>query len=237
MRPGLSTPNPKIFVLGGSTHLGGAVVRELVASGATVAASHRHGRTRVEELGAHAVALDAADAGSVRRAVGALCAEWGVPDAFIHCLTVGGPRTLAEITEDEWRRVHDVNVRSALLACQELVPRMTGGGEIVFTAALDGIQPVPAPAHFAASQAGLLGLTRALSKELGPRGLRVNLVVLGVLDGGVAASLPERQLADYKKFSALGRVGTAAEAARAIRWLAIDNRYMTGQTLSLTGGI
>jgi 3-oxoacyl-[acyl-carrier protein] reductase len=162
-----------------------------------------------------------------------------VPHAFVHCLTVGRPRLLAEITDEDFAGILDINVRSAFLAIRELAPRMAeaGGGDLILTAALDGIQPVPAPAHFAASQAALLGMTRALAKELGPSGLRINLVVLGVLDGGVAGALPSRLLLDYKKYSALGRVGTAAEVARAIRWLALENRYMTGQTVTLSGGI
>jgi 3-oxoacyl-[acyl-carrier protein] reductase len=229
----------RVLVLGGSTHLGVAVARELAGRGEAVAGSYRRGRARVEESGAVPFALDAADPASIRRGLAAQCQAWGVPDALVHCLAVGGPCTVGDVTDEEWRRVQDVNVRSAHVAVQELAPRMAerGGGEIVLTAALDGIQPVPAPAHFAASQGALLGMTRALAKELGPRGLRVNLVVLGVLDGGVAAALPERLIRDYKKFSALGRVGTAAEVARAIRWLAVENRYMTGQMLSLTGGM
>ena len=227
----------RVFVLGGSTHLGGEIVRALVAGGAEVVASYRRGRARVEELGARAIQLDAADATSVRRALAGLATEWGPPDAFVHALSVGGPCALGDVTDDEWRRVQDVNVRSAAIAVQELAPRMTGGGEVIFTAAIDGIQPVPAPMHFAASQAAIQGMTRALAKELGPRGLRVNLVVVGVLEGGLATALAPKLIADSKTFSALGRTGTAAEVARAVRWLALENRYMTGQTMSLTGGL
>lgn len=228
----------RVLVLGGTTHLGKAVVRELLAAGALTAATYRTREHAADLDGAHLVALDAGDPAGIRRALGNLCLEWGTPDAVIHCLTVGKPRSLAEIGDGDWAAVHDLNVRSAFVAIQELAPRMAErGGDIVLTGALDGIQPVPAPAHFAASQAALLGLTRALAKELGPRGLRINLVVLGVLDGGLAGALPSRLLADYKKFSALGRVGTAAEVARAVRWLALENRYMTGQTVSLSGGI
>jgi len=226
----------RAFVLGGSTYLGRAVVGALVDAGVAVAATAR----RPTDLpGAQMVALDAADGAAVRRTFAALCAEHGAPEVFVHCLTVGRPRALAEITDDEWREAHEVNVRSAFLACQELAPRMAerGGGDLILTAALDGIQPVPAPAHFAASQAALLGLTRALAKELGPAGVRINLVVLGVLEGGVASTLPAPLLESYRRFSALGRAGTADEVARAVRWLALENRYMTGQIVSLTGGL
>jgi 3-oxoacyl-[acyl-carrier protein] reductase len=131
-----------------------------------------------------------------------------------------------------------VNVRSAYAALQALAPRLgKRGGDVVLTATLDGTHPVPAPIHFAASQAALVGMTGALAKELGPQDIRVNLVLLGVLEGGVAKDLDPARLADYKKYSAFQRVGTAAEATRAIVRLALDNRWMTGSVLPVTGGI
>jgi NAD(P)-dependent dehydrogenase (short-subunit alcohol dehydrogenase family) len=227
----------RAFVLGGSTHLGGEVVRALVAAGAATAASYRRSPARLQELGCHAVQIDAVDAAGTRRAIAALCETWGAPEVFVHALTVGGPCRLGDISDDAFAALHAVNVHSAFVACQELAGRMGDGGDIVLTATLDGTHPVPAPVHFAATQGALLGMTRALAKELGPRGVRVNLAVLGVLEGGVAAGLPAALVADYKKYSALGRAGTAAEAARAIRWLALENRYMTGQIFPVTGGI
>jgi 3-oxoacyl-[acyl-carrier protein] reductase len=222
------------IVLGASSYLGGAVVRELAAAGCTVAATWRSHRP---DLPARLVQLDASDPAALRATLSGLCDELGPPHAFVHCLTVGPPRTLAAVDDAELERLWAVNVRSAFIAAQTLAPRMSGGGDLVFTASLDGIQPVPAPAHFAATQGALLGMVRALAKELGPSGVRVNLAVVGVLEGGVASGLSARLLGDYKKFSALGRVGTADEVARALRHLALENRYMTGQILSLTGGI
>jgi 3-oxoacyl-[acyl-carrier protein] reductase len=156
----------------------------------------------------------------------------------VHTAAIGGACQLDDITDPTWDAMQAVNVRSVFAACQELARRPSDGPrEVVLTAALDGIHPVPAPAHFAASQAARLGLVRALSKELGPRGVRINLVTLGVLDGGLSRELGADKANAYRKWSALGRTGSAEEAAKAIRWLALENTYMTGSVVSLTGGL
>jgi 3-oxoacyl-[acyl-carrier protein] reductase len=83
----------------------------------------------------------------------------------------------------------------------------------------------------------LSAMTMALAKELGPSGIRVNMVALGILDSGLSRELNPKLVADYKTFSALRRLGTPAEAAKAILWLALENTYMNGKVLSVNGGI
>jgi 3-oxoacyl-[acyl-carrier protein] reductase len=80
-------------------------------------------------------------------------------------------------------------------------------------------------------------MARAMAKELGPRRIRVNVVVLGVLDGGLSQQMEARLVEDYRRFSAYGRRGTASEAARAILWVALHNTYMTGAVLPVNGGL
>jgi 3-oxoacyl-[acyl-carrier protein] reductase len=111
------------------------------------------------------------------------------------------------------------------------------GGNMVFTVTLDGLRPVPAPAHFAATQGALSGLVRALAKELGPANIRVNLVAAGVLETGVSNSLPAPLRAAYTKFSAMGRVGKTSEVAAGIVRLGVHNTVMTGAVLHFDGGI
>ena len=80
-------------------------------------------------------------------------------------------------------------------------------------------------------------MTQALARELGRRGVRVNLVLLGALDGGISADIDPSRLADYKRYSAKQRVGTSVEAARAITRLLLSNTWMTGSVLPVTGGV
>lgn len=232
----------RALVLGGSGHVGSAVVRELGRAGAEATFTYHRGQDRAlvleAETGARGRAVDLADRAAVRALFAELEREGALPDVLVHCAAIAEARPLDAITDVAWDAMHRVNVESAFVACQELARRPAEGPrDVVLTAALDGIQSIPAPAHFAATQAARLGLVRALSKELGPRRIRVNLVALGVLDGGISRDLSPEHHAEHAKWSALGRGGSAVEAARAIRWLALESTYMTGAMLSLTGGL
>jgi 3-oxoacyl-[acyl-carrier protein] reductase len=223
------------LVLGGTGHVGEAVLRGLRERGLdAVFTWHGDGeraRALAGELDHRAVECDVRDSARLRAVVDF------APDVVVHCAAVADHGALEELGDERWDEVMAVNARSAFVIAREAAPRMTAGGDLVFCASLDGLQAVPSPAHFAASQGALAGLTRALSKELGPRGIRVNLVMMGVLDGGIARALDPARRRDYEKFAALGRVGTAAEAARAILAVALDNEFMTGAILPITGGL
>jgi NAD(P)-dependent dehydrogenase (short-subunit alcohol dehydrogenase family) len=229
-------------VLGGTGHVGQAVLAELAAAEVATTFTYLSAVERAQALarqhGQRAIRVDLRDRAALGSVVTGLCAE-SPPDLLVHCAAVGPRQRLAEIDDDGFTDLLGVNLRAPFLACQLLAPHLgaRGGGDVVLVAALDGILPVPGPVHFAASQAALLGMTRALAKELGPQGIRVNLVVLGLLDGGLSSALPDSLRRSYLRFSALGRVGTAAEAARTIVWLALENEYMTGALVGATGGV
>jgi 3-oxoacyl-[acyl-carrier protein] reductase len=108
---------------------------------------------------------------------------------------------------------------------------------VVLLGGLDRTQSVPAPIVYAATQGALSAMVMALGKELGPRGIRVNMLALGILGTGLTKDVDARVLADYTTFSALRRTGTAAEAARVALWLALENSYMTGRVVTANGGI
>jgi NAD(P)-dependent dehydrogenase (short-subunit alcohol dehydrogenase family) len=228
-------------VFGGTGHLGGRVLRQLAAASIptefTFRASLDRAHALAAELGQRAHCVDLRNPAAIDELVATLAAERATPDVFIHCAGVADPRPLGNIAPRDWDELLAVNVRSAFLACRALAPRMTAGGDIVLVSALDGILPVPSSAHFAASQAALHGLVQALAKELGPSGIRINLALLGALDGGIARHLDPEMLARYRKYSALGRVAAADEAARAIVWLALENTCMTGALFPVTGGL
>jgi NAD(P)-dependent dehydrogenase (short-subunit alcohol dehydrogenase family) len=107
----------------------------------------------------------------------------------------------------------------------------------VLVGAIDRTQSIPLPIHFAASQGALSAMTMTLGRELGPQGIRVNMVALGLLDAGLSSEISPKLVADYQSYSALRRVGRPEEAARAILWLALENTYMNGEVLSVNGGI
>ena len=226
----------RALVLGGTGAVGGAVLRELARRGVpavfgylrsearamALAAEHGHTPLRIDlaDPAATAAALDAQD----------------TPDVVIHAAGVSGALSLAEIDLATWRRAMAVNVESAYQVCRWIAARGRPC-DIVLVGGLDRAQSLPLPVHFAATQGALSAMTMALGHELGPRGVRINLVALGVLDAGISAQLASHRRKDYEKFSALRRAGTADEAARVIAWLALENTLIQGKVVSVNGGI
>jgi len=220
------------LVVGGSGTVGAEVVRLLARAGVPTRFTFRHGAERAAalaaETGARAEPLDLADAVATAGAV-------GDADLIVHCAAVGRFVPLVEVSDADWEQAQAVNSRSAFLLARQ-VARRGGPAQLILVGALDRAQSLPLPAHFAATQGALTAMTVALAKELGPHVL-VNLVALGPLETGISDGLSPRLMEDYRKFSALQRRGTAAEAARAIGWLALENRYMSGKVLAVNGGI
>ena len=233
------------LLFGGTGHVGQAVLRLLVARGVRVTFTYRRkaaaARELAAELGPRAMpaAIDLRAPAAIRALLGDLLAEPEPPDLFIDCATLGRPIALPEVSDDLYDEVQSVNVRAAFVACQTLLPAFAarGGGDVVLLTYLDGARPTPMPAHFALSQTAIIGLGQALAKEYGGRGVRVNLVQVGPLQDGVARELPIPLLADFERLSAIGRVGTADEVARAIAFLALENSYLTGQVFPVQGGL
>jgi 3-oxoacyl-[acyl-carrier protein] reductase len=226
------------LVFGGSGTVGAAVVRGLAAAEVpTTFTFHRNeerARALAAETGARAEPLDLRDPAAIQ----ALARSTAAP-LFIHCAAVSSSARLADLTLADWDDASAIHGRAPFLACQALLDTFTraGGGDVILVGALDRAQSLPLPVHFAASQAMLPALAMSLAKELGPLGVRVNAVALGLLESGLSRDLPAKARADYASLSAFRRPGTAAEAARAIVWLALHNRYMSGKVLSVNGGI
>ncbi len=231
----------RALVLGGTGAVGSAVLNALARAGVpTTFTYHRsaeRARALAAELGQTPLAIDLADAVALRRALGALPEP---PDIVIHCAAKSyGTISFDALDDEMWREVFAVNCQSAHIAAQVLSPHMAAlkRGHFVFTGALDRTQSLPLPPCFAASQGALGAMTMALAKELGPSGVRVNLVALGLLEDGLSRDIGEELVKDFANFSALRRRGTAAEVAKLIVWLALENTYVSGKVLSVNGGI
>lgn len=231
------------LVLGGTGTVGRAVVELLSQRDVAVSFTYHMQQGRAGELAertrSHAYELDLAHRGALQALFARLESDDRLPTVLVHAAAINPPAPFLEIDEPMWERLVAINATSALIACQEMGRRTPPGTDshVVLVGALDRTQSLPIPAPFAATQ-GMLGtLAMAAAKELGPLGVRVNLVALGPLDGGLSTTLPPQVLDDFVTFSALRRRGTAAEAAEAIAWLALENTYMNGKILPVNGGI
>ncbi|MFD7401949.1 SDR family oxidoreductase [Streptomyces sp. NPDC059866] len=232
------------LVTGGSRGIGAATAVRLAREGADVAITYVHGKEAaddvvraVETLGRRAVALraDSADAdeaaGAVRRTAEAL----GGLDVLVNNVGVGLLGPLDSIALADVDRVLSVNVRGVFLASQAAAARMTDGGRII-TVGTCMTQRVPGPGGtlYATSKSALIGLTKALARELGGRGITANIVHPGPIDTDMnPADGP--YAAGQAAMTALGRFGTAEEVASTVAHLA-GASYVTGAEFCVDGG-
>lgn len=231
----------RALVLGGSGAVGREVVAGLAGAGVETVFTYREGRAVAADLavadGVEGRRLDLRQPASVTDLIDGLAAAGRTPDVLVHCAAVLGPPGLADAADDAWRETLAVNAGSALAAARSLAGHLDGGADIVLVGALAPGGSLPLPVAFAASQGALSAMAMALAKELGPAGVRVNLVALGLLEAGIGTALDPSLREDYLAFSGLRRLGTTVEAARAIVWLALENRYMNGRTVAVNGGL
>jgi 3-oxoacyl-[acyl-carrier protein] reductase len=233
----------RALVFGGTGYVGQATLRALAARDVRATFTYRRKRGEAQELAAElgheARAVDLRSAAEVRALAEEVRDGAAPPDLFIHCATIGRPLPLGEVSDEIEEEAYAVNVRSASVACRALLPAWCarGGGDVVLLTYVDGAHPTPMPAYFALTQAAVVGLVRALAKEVGPRGVRANAVQVGPLLDGVARELPVPLLDDFERLSAIGRAGTADDVARAIAFVALENSYMTGQVFPVQGGL
>lgn len=233
-----------MLVFGGTGAVGSAALRRLRERGAdavfTWCRSEARARELERELGFASRQLDLTAPGAreaIHALVAGLEAEGRTPEAFLHCAATSRALPLGEIGPEAWRAALAVNAEAAFHALQALAPRWKQGGSAVLVGALAGPQALPLPVHFAASQGLLQGLTVSLAKELGPAGVRVNMVALGPLEAGLSRELAPRLIEDFKAFSALRRLGKPEEVAGPIAWLLLEDRYVSGEVIPINGGI
>lgn len=224
----------RVLVLGGSGHVGQAVVRGLVLGGDEVAFTWFRGEVVAATLPGTAIRCDLSAPGAIDGLLRSLDALGFLPDALVHC--AADPSTGQG--DDPLGHAIRVQVGSLLDAAAALAARPTPGTRNIVTfGALAPGQSFPIAPHFAATQGALAGAVMALGHALGPLGFRLNLIALGLLDGGAASAVTAEQVAEYTRFSALRRVGRAEEAASTALWLVRHNTVMNGKVLSANGGL
>lgn len=237
----------RCIVIGGTGALGRILCRTLAGRGARVGLTYRAdeatARALESEVGASIARLDVTAVGDVARAVDDLEGALGGPaDALVYAAAIGSGEVppvydrLATVGAEAWDRVMAVNVRGAFFAVQRFA-RAGRPGNVVLLGSTDGEKSVPSPPPYATSKAALSGMARSLSKELGPMGVRINVVAPGLLEGGASDPVPESVRVEYLKHSGAKRYGKHEEVASWIAWLALENSYVTGRTMILDGGL
>jgi 3-oxoacyl-[acyl-carrier protein] reductase len=237
------------LVTGGSRGIGAAVARELGDAGAEVVVNY------VRSAGAaEAVCKDVRDAGGSARALaGDISTPDGAaalvnevesqvgPTAILVCNAgITRDNLIMKLTDDDWRAVVDTNLGGAFFTCRAVARPMLKrrGGAIVTMSSVVGVHGNAGQTNYAASKAGLIGLTKALAKELGGRGIRVNAIAPGYISTELTDALPEAAREAILAGTPLGRLGDPQDVARAVRFLVSDAAaFVTGDVLAVDGGL
>ena len=226
------------LVTGGSRGIGQAIVRRLGAAGSRVAVLDLEARDGDGDV---ALVCDVADEKAVVEGVAAAVDGLGGLDLAFLNAGVGGLAPLLAMTAEEWDRNHDVNLRGTFLCLRECARAMVAsgsGGSIVLTGSVSGFLADRSMAHYNSSKAGVVQLARIAAAELGPRGIRVNVIAPGTTDTPLFArtdAVPGYREAVTAR-TPLGTVGSADDVADAAVALA-QLRWVTGQVLVADGGV
>ena len=241
-------PQKSALITGASRGIGAATARLLARRGYAVALNYCRSQTaafalaeELERAGhiAFPVRADVSDGKECQKMVDTVLEKFCQLDILVCNAGVSQFGLLSDLTDAEWRNIFAVNVDGVFHCCRAAIPHFVRRktGKIVTVSSMWGQAGASCEAAYSASKAAVIGLTKALAKELGPSGVTVNCVAPGVIDTEMNASLGEETLAELAAETPLGRVGTAEETAKAIAFLASPEAdFITGQVLGVSGG-
>jgi len=228
------------LVTGASRGIGLAVAERALAAGDRVALLARGedvmaiaGRLGDACMGCRA---DVADREQVVRAVALVVERWGRIDIVINNAGAHRGGKVDRLALEDWQTVIDTNLTGALNVISATSKQMEAGNAIVNIGAVVGFRGFPGDAAYAASKAGIAGLTRAVAIELAPRGIGVNLVIPGLVLTEMTQALSEKALESMRRKIPMGRFGEPDEIAEVVEWVA-RARYMTGAFVPADGGL
>lgn len=238
-----------VLITGASRGIGAATARLFAQNGYAVAV-HYHRRADcaealVKELtengaDAFAVCADIADAAAVKRMVGEVLARFGHVDVLVNNAGISASGLVTDVTDADWERMMAVNLSGAFYTCRAVLPSMIArkSGAIVQVSSMWGEVGASCEVAYSTAKAGLIGLTKALAKEVAPSGIRVNCVTPGVIATEMNAHLSEEDMAVLCDETPCGRIGTPEEIAQSILFLSDDRAsFITGQILGVNGGM
>jgi len=237
----------KIVITGGSRGIGKSIVRRMTADGWSVRFCYKSNEVAAHDLvdelvraggDVAAARCDVADHDAVAAWIADVERE-GAIDAVVNSAGITRDRALVSMAKNDWTDVIDTNLGSVFNVCRAVSFAMMKRrrGCIVNMSSVSGVYGNPGQANYAASKAGIIGLSRTLAKELGGFGIRVNVVAPGLIDTDMTAAAGPR-LEKLVRTVPLGRMGTADEVAATVSFLASDAAaYITAQVLGVDGGL
>jgi 3-oxoacyl-[acyl-carrier protein] reductase len=235
------------LVTGASRGIGAAIAQELAARGMKVVgtATTDEGAQKITEAlaqyaGCRGAKLDVNDAKAAEALIDQLAKEHGGLHALINNAGITRDMLAMRMKDEDWDAVLDTNLKAVFRLSRAVMRTMMKQryGRIVSITSVVGASGNPGQANYAAAKAGLAGMTRALARELGSRGITVNCVAPGFIETDMTAALPEEQQKALLGQIPLGHLGKPADIAHAVAWLASPQAgYVTGQEIHVNGGM
>ncbi|MCC7320914.1 MAG: 3-oxoacyl-[acyl-carrier-protein] reductase [Rubellimicrobium sp.] len=233
------------LVTGASGGIGGAIARALHGAGATVALSGTRAGPLAElaqELGsrAHVLPCDLSDGAAVDALPGQAAAAMGSVDILVNNAGITRDQLFMRMSDEDWDRVIAVNLTSTMRLCRAVMRPMMKArwGRIVNISSVVGATGNPGQANYAASKAGMVGMTKAIAAEVASRGITANCVAPGFIATAMTGKLTDDQQGAILRQIPAGRMGEPAEIAAAVLYLAsVEAAYVTGATLHVNGGM
>jgi len=241
--------NKAAIVTGGTRGIGKAIVLELAKSGCNVAFNYSKSDDlanelvkEIEALGVKAVAkkADVSDFESAKEMIKEVKDEFGQIDYLVNNAGITRDKLLAMMKESDWDDVININLKSVYNFSKAVIMTMIKQkkGKILNITSVSGIAGVAGQTNYSASKAGMIGFTKALAKEVGKAKINVNAIACGFIETDMTSELPEEYKQKMTDMTALKRFGTTDDVAKVAKFLLSDDaNYVTGQVLSLDGGL
>jgi 3-oxoacyl-[acyl-carrier protein] reductase len=235
------------LVTGASRGIGAAIAKTLAAQGATVVAAARGSNADANVKAivaaggkAEAASLDVTDPATVDSVVGGALTKHGRIDILVNNAGIARDQLLLRMKRDDWDAVIETNLTAAFTCTQAVLRPMIKqrGGRIITISSVVGQMGNAGQVNYAASKAGLIGMAKALAREVASRGITVNVVAPGLIDTEMTRALAAASSETWASQIPLGRLGTPQDVAWAVCFLASDEAaYITGQVIAVNGGM
>ncbi len=237
------------LVTGGSRGIGRAIAEKLASLGARVVVNYHQNEAAAQEVveriraaGGEAVAVqgDVRSAEDARRMVKTALDTFGRLDILVNNAGTTRDNLLALMKEEDWDLVLETNLKGTYQVTKAAIRSMMKqrSGRIINITSVAGVAGNPGQTNYAAAKAGIIGFTKSLAKEIGPRNITVNAVAPGYVPTDLTADLPEELIQQAVELTPLGRLGTVEDVANVVAFLASDEAgFITGQVLRVDGGM